>query len=84
MDKIVLSLNKELNEDYVEHKVSLLKQYFEVLEDDNSFALLRYVTIDARYIKLDFGFMIALQHTLRTDCCVGIQEKFIYEIKVKL
>ena len=90
MDKIVLSLNKDVNEnsydeDYIDNCVSLINDYFTILEDDNSFELLRYVTIDAKYVNIEFNAIcVCLQDILKPHHHVSIPNKFVFEVKVKL
>ena len=85
MDKIVLSLNKDLDAERIDYIVSLLNDYFHVLEDDNEFELLRYVTIDAHLVDIKFtDYDVCLCDKLKLHNFVRIPNKFVFEVKVKL
>ena len=85
MDIIVLSLDKELDEQYVDDLASLIDEHFYVIEDDNSCELLSFVIIDAQHVNIEFNdISVVLQDTLKPHKHVSIPNKYLFNVKVKL
>lgn len=84
MEKIMFTLNKDLDTERIDYIVSLMNDYFHVLEDDNEFELLRYVTIDAHLVDIKFtDYDVCLRDVLKPHNFVGIPNKFVFEVKVR-
>lgn len=84
MEKIMFTFNKDLDAERIDYIVSLMKDYYHVLEDDNEFELLRYVTIDAHLVDIKFtDYDVCLCDVLKLHNFVRIPNKFVFEVKVR-
>ena len=87
MKKIMFSFNKDTDEmkDDVELLVARINKNFEIIEDDNEYETLRYITINADLVLLtDEQIGFGIRSIIQPHKFVSIPNHLLWKVEVKL
>lgn len=86
MKKLRLTFNKDIDE-YPEIKniIDDIKTKFEVIEDDDTFDLLRYVDINANLLSVGVSdIQICISSVLKPHIFIALYNKYLYKVEMYL